>query len=82
MKPYQTKKLTEGPDVGDIRSEGRKSIVGVAFIRNGKADRPWRRNRFGDYRGLNKPHAKAVVRRNMKRSDKNKVNRLIMKESE
>lgn len=82
MKPYQTKRLTEGPDVADIRTEGRKSIVGVAFIRNGKPVRPWRRNPNGDYRGYNKPHAKAVTRRNMKRSDKNKVMMLIKAESE
>lgn len=82
MKPYQTKRLTEGPDVADIRTEGRKSIVGVAFIRNGKPVRPWRRNAFGDYRGYNKPAAKAKARRAMKRSDKAKLNYLHMKEGE
>jgi len=28
MRPYSNIRLTEAPDVGDIRSEGRKSSVG------------------------------------------------------
>jgi hypothetical protein len=28
MRPYKTIRLIEGPDVGDINSEGRKSSVG------------------------------------------------------
>jgi hypothetical protein len=28
MHPYQTRKLTEGPDVSDIKTEGRASHVG------------------------------------------------------
>lgn len=78
MKPYVTRKLTEGPDVADIRTEGRKSAVGRVAIINGKPNRFWReRNPNGDYRGYSKPAAKATMRRNMKRSDKAKVMKLL-----
>lgn len=78
MKPYTTKRLTDSPDVADIRTEGRKSAVGRVAIINGKPSRFWReRNQNGDYRGYNKPAAKATMRRNMKRADKAKVNKLL-----
>lgn len=82
MKPYQTIRLTEGPDVADIRTEGRKSAVGRVAIINGKPTRFWRRNPNADYRGYCKPAAKAKARRILKRSDKNKIKQLIKAESE
>lgn len=80
MKPYQIRKLTDSPDVGEIRSEGRKSAVGKVAIINGKPTRYWKRNDGSEYNGYCKPHAKAVARRNIKRADKAKVMKQIKKD--
>lgn len=54
MRAYRTIKLTEYPDVGDIRREGRHSSVG----------------RVRGERGYVRSNAKRVARRNLKRRDK------------
>jgi hypothetical protein len=54
MRPYRNIKLTEYPDVGDIRSEGRRSAIG----------------RIHSDRGYCRPVAKAVVRRALKKADR------------
>ncbi len=81
MKPYQTRKLSEWADVGDIRSEGRKSSVGRVAIVNGKAARPWSEKNELEYRGYSKSASKKAARRNIKRSDKAKVMRQIKKDT-
>ncbi len=58
MHPYQTIKLTEGPDVGDIRAEGRHSSVGKLP------------NKTGEFRSYCRSANRKVVRRHLKRSDK------------
>jgi len=63
MKAYQNKKLVEGPDVADIREEGRRSAVGKF------------RGKGGDYRGYCKSKNKRVTRRLLKRADKAKTAR-------
>lgn len=57
MRPYQYKKLTEAPDVGDIREEGRASHVGK--LKRG--------------RGYVSSSTKKTVRRYLKRADKAKA---------
>ena len=65
MKPYKTKKLTECPDVADIKTEGRRSAVGQYA---GKS---------GEYHGYTKSKTnKAAIRRNLKRADKARVKRV------
>ena len=56
-------KLTEGPDVADIKSEGRRSSVGKCSVRGGKS------------RGYCAPKAKATTRRHLKRADKAKIDK-------
>lgn len=60
MKPYEHRKLTEGPDVADIQDEGRRSAVG-------KFPKP-----SGDYTGYCSPAKKKTTRRALKRADKAK----------
>jgi hypothetical protein len=57
MKPYQTIKLIEYPDIADIKSDGRKSSVGR--VDDGR-----------DYHGYCRSKHKKISRRHMKRSDK------------
>lgn len=65
MKPYANRRLTSNPDVGDIRTEGRKSSVG----------------RLPDKkRGYNKSAKKKTTRRHLKRADKAKTNRRLIRE--
>jgi len=78
MKPYETHKLTDYPDVGDIRAEGRKSSVGRIVIVKGKAARPWKQRNELIYRGYSKPNSKKAMRRNMKRADKAKAMKRAM----
>jgi hypothetical protein len=61
MKPYQTKKLEQFPDCGDIRDEGRKSVVGRL------------RGPGGDYRASINSKSKRATRRALKRADKAKA---------
>lgn len=63
MHPYATKKLTECPDVGDIKAEGRRSSVGKFSGKSGKC------------RGYVKSKSKAVIRRHLKRADKARMER-------
>lgn len=65
MKPYKHKKLTDSPDIADIKSEGRASHVGK-FAGKG-----------GDFRPYCAPVAKAKTRRNLKRADKARTDRQI-----
>ena len=65
MKPYANRRLTSNPDVGDIRTEGRKSSVGRLP---------------GKERGYNKPAKKKTTRRNLKRADKAKTQKLLIRE--
>lgn len=57
MRPYHSIKLTEFPDVGDIRAEGRHSRVG----------------RLDDKSYIRDPRRKAAVRRSLKRADKRRM---------
>ena len=65
MKPYTTIKLTENPDVGDIREQGRKSSVGK--LKNG--------------RGYSAGPSKKTTRRNLKRADRQAVDRQVANEN-
>jgi hypothetical protein len=64
MKPYQTRKLIEGPDVADIQAEGRHSSVGRL---PGKS---------GDYRPYCRGANRKTIRRQLKRADKSKAMRI------
>ena len=82
MKAYRTIKFFEEPDLGDIRSQGRKSSIGR--IKRGETFVVFPsgivRDREGNFKGITKvkrnergyckPHAKAVVRRALKRADR------------
>jgi hypothetical protein len=56
MRPYKTIRLIEGPDVADIKSEGRKSSVGRLDQRG------YFKNRA----------SKRATRRAMKKADRNR----------
>lgn len=60
MRPYQTHKLEEFPDCGDIQAEGRKSSVGRL---RGK----------GGYRASINAKSKRASRRYLKRADKARI---------
>lgn len=62
MHPYKTIRFTEAPDLGDIKSEGRASHVGVSL--GGKNSR----GRGNDFRRTSRSVRK--TRRYLKRSDK------------
>lgn len=64
MKPYQTNKLTEFPDVADIQADGRKSCAGKFA---GKS---------GDYRPYSRSKNRKSTRRGLKRADKAKIERI------
>lgn len=70
MKPYQTKKLIEFPDVADIRANGRKSSVG----------------KLGGKSGDNRPYCRSkkrkAIRRALKRADKAKVEKIEFPENQ
>lgn len=81
MQPYETFRLTAGPDVGDIRAEGRKSLVGVGRY-NPRAgcvdlDIP---TRGEDYRGYCTPRGRRDARRALKRKDRARAARIIAAE--
>ena len=63
MRPYQTRKLEEFPDCGDIRAEGRKSAVGRL------------RGKGGYYRASINAKSKRETRRYLKRADKARIRR-------
>jgi hypothetical protein len=58
MKPYQTIKLTECPDIADIQADGRHSSVGKLP------------NKTGEYRPYCRSAHRKAVRRHLKRADK------------
>lgn len=61
MKPYATIRLTEFPDVADIKGEGRASHIG-RFAEPG-----------GDYKNYTrKAHIRRATRRYLKRVDRRK----------
>ncbi len=61
MHPYNFRKLTESPDVGDIKEEGRKSSTGK-YPEKG-----------GEFKGYTrKSRNKRATRRYLKRADKAK----------
>lgn len=69
MRPYETFKLTEQPDIADIRREARHSRVG----RNQEPS--------GDYKPyLRNSDTKKKVRRTLKRRDKARAIKEIEKE--
>lgn len=83
MRPYQFRRLIAGPDVADIKADGRKTIVGKALYNHtdGVVERTWRtRNPRGDIRGYNKAAKKAKTRRYLKRQDKARARREWMQE--
>jgi hypothetical protein len=59
MHPYETIKLTERPNVADVKDEGRKSSVGKLPSRSGEF-KPYTRN----------PRRRRAVRRSLKRADR------------
>lgn len=61
MKPYQTFKLTEGPDVADIKAEGRATHVG----RVDNSERGY----------IRRANVKRATRRHLKRSDRMRAER-------
>jgi hypothetical protein len=61
MRPYQTRKLEEFPDCGDIAEEGRKSSVGRL------------RGKGGYYRASINAKSKRASRRYLKRADKARI---------
>ena len=70
MRPYENVRLIEGPDVGDIHSQARKSSIGKT--RRGKMTRTWTNNpkiKHND-RGYVKSEEKKRTRRAIKRGDK------------
>lgn len=86
MKPYKNKRLTEGPDVADIMTEGRKSSVGRLKTGQVYTDYPdgivsdAEGNYYGiqkvcrnGERGYLKSKKKKVARRHLKRADKAKT---------
>jgi hypothetical protein len=82
MRAYETIKFTEGPDVGDIKSEGRRSRVGR--IPRGEVTHTWTDNPkiCRNERGYNRSTVKAAVRRNLKRSDKARVAAALRREED
>ena len=64
MRPYKTKRLTEGPDVGDIQCEGRKSSIGKLKTKSGE---------YKPYTRSGKQRKR--IRRRLKRSDKAAINK-------
>lgn len=69
MKPYETLKLTESPDVGDLQREARKSSVGHFP------------NKSGDFHSSVRDSSdRRKTRRSLKRSDKNQVKKIIYTE--
>lgn len=56
MKPYRTQKLTEFPDIHDLKAEARKSSVGMSVEDESTYNR--------------KSKLKRQLRRQMKRADK------------
>ena len=71
MRPYRTTRLTEGPDVGDIKREGRKSSVGFSI--NGTRI-------VRHTRGYSQAKQKKKVRRAMKRADRARLDRELSSE--
>jgi hypothetical protein len=69
MKPYETIRLTECPDVGDIQSEGRASHVGKL------------REIGGDFKPYLRTPKRKATRRGLKRADKARSLRDLMKGS-
>jgi hypothetical protein len=65
MRAYQNSRFIEGPDVADIREQGRASHVGKLPERCG-VFKPYFRN----------AEARRATRRSLKRADKNKTSRL------
>lgn len=61
MKPYTTKKLEEFPDISDIQRDGRKGSIGRTP------------EKCGDFKPYVRSKQKKLMRRNMKRADRNKV---------
>lgn len=59
MHPYQTRKLTEYPNVADIKAEGRKSSSSGRPSRSGEF-KPHTRN----------PRRRRAIRRSLKRADR------------
>lgn len=70
MRPYKTIRFTEGPDVGDIHAEGRRTAVGR--IKRGTA---YKGKVVHNDRGYVKSVAKAATRRILKRRDRGRVER-------
>lgn len=58
MQPYANRRLTESPDVADIRCEGRATHVGRAGSQHGY---------------IRKSATKAATRRHLKRADRAKA---------
>jgi len=63
MRPYLSIRLTQWPDMADLKAEGRKAAAGNLRGRNGR-----------DIRGLFRhPRVKRAVRRTLKRIDRRRV---------
>ena len=85
MKPYMYIRLTESPDVEEIKREGRKSIVGkiprgseitvypdgIVEYADGTPGRTICKTKHND-RGYVRPSSKSVVRRALKKMDRRK----------
>jgi hypothetical protein len=59
MRAYQNQRFIEGPDVGDVQSEGRASHIGKIAEKSGEF-KPYTRN----------PENRRATRRTLKRRDK------------
>lgn len=93
MKPYQTIKFVEYPDVADIQQDGRKSSVGRLKV--GEEYYVYPNGLVSDaagkfygilktkrnVRGYLKPKAKRSIRRYLKRVDKRNINKRDQEES-
>lgn len=66
MRPYTSIKLTEGPNLSDIKNEARCTRAGRAWSKSGELS-AWR----------GRTNRKRVIRRWLKRRDRQRVDRLV-----
>jgi hypothetical protein len=77
MRAYETIRFVEGPDVEDIRVQGRKTSVGRIPVGKARGYGSVPEKIVRSERGYNRPAYKARIRRTMKRIDRARVARFI-----